>query len=461
MSKSRSGKTPSGSQNVQPIVQNAIIPGKFMESDWNELVEDESGEEFIFEIITEISDAVCDKIFDKIIQSRVQPYAVFTAKQLLLESIQFQFLNNDTGENITDDDQSWIEDDEPTPCVTDSWAQGAVPVVPICTSYADSVVLSPLPEATIEDQVQSQTSEPLVDSEQETLESSHSGSETKNSVEDVSMNVETSETKESSPNILSSPRISPQPPSTMRNCSSLPIHSKTDVRKRHKKFKPYGGSLPNFQPISLTPVTENRHTLQHDVESSSVLHSSESLLRTQHGRPPGVKEVIYDEKGNVIHVQKLNLDALPNHRIRTKYKIVDLSKENDKKMRLTSKQRNKATKVELNENNNVINPIFNSNALLHRLYAMDPDVINGLRTPLPPPMVDAIDVSEGVLIREGGLSKQGPRNKCSDYVNNEDNYLYPISSTSARVLKVNDIVADLSLSIKPLNLSKPLPAIPS
>lgn len=461
MSKSRSGKTPSGNQNVQAIVQNAIIPGKFMESDWNELVEDETGEEFIFEIVNDIADSVCDKIFEKIIQTRVQPYTVFTAKQLLLDIIELEFLKNDTGEKNTEEHQSWIEDDEPNPCVTDSWAQGAVPVIPVDSTCTESGIISTLHEDSIVDDVQLQTSQQISENELERPDSSHSGSESTSSQEiTVAKNdIETSQSYEPSAPIkteenLSSPRISPQPPT----------QSKSDVKKkRPKKFKRYGGSLPNFQPITLTPVTENRPSpppSHRNVNPSTILHSSESLLRTQHGRPPGVRDVIYDDKGNVIHVQKLNLDTLPNHRIRTKYKIVDLSKENEKKMRLTSKQMNKTTKQERNEkNNNVMNPLTNSTALLQRFYGMDSDVLNGLRTPLPPPMVDAIDVSEGVLIKEGGLSKQGPRLKYVNDVNKEESYLHPISSTSTRVLKVKDIVADLSPTIKPLNLSKPLPSI--
>lgn len=39
-----------------------------------------------------------------------------------------------------------------------------------------------------------------------------------------------------------------------------------------------------------------------------------SILKVQAGRPPGNKEVIYDEAGNVVSVVKIPADRLPMHR---------------------------------------------------------------------------------------------------------------------------------------------------
>lgn len=38
------------------------------------------------------------------------------------------------------------------------------------------------------------------------------------------------------------------------------------------------------------------------------------LLQVQAGRPPGNKDVVYDDMGNVIAVVKLDPEKLPNHR---------------------------------------------------------------------------------------------------------------------------------------------------
>jgi hypothetical protein len=38
------------------------------------------------------------------------------------------------------------------------------------------------------------------------------------------------------------------------------------------------------------------------------------FVQVQNGRPPGQKEVEYDEMGNVIAVMKIDAEKLPNHR---------------------------------------------------------------------------------------------------------------------------------------------------
>jgi hypothetical protein len=38
-----------------------------------------------------------------------------------------------------------------------------------------------------------------------------------------------------------------------------------------------------------------------------------SLLQVQAGRPPGNKDVIYDDQGNVLSVTKLDPSKLPSH----------------------------------------------------------------------------------------------------------------------------------------------------
>ena len=41
-------------------------------------------------------------------------------------------------------------------------------------------------------------------------------------------------------------------------------------------------------------------------------HSSRQ--QAQYGRPPGIKDVLYDERGNVVAVMKISPDKLPSHR---------------------------------------------------------------------------------------------------------------------------------------------------
>lgn len=466
MSKSRGdrGKTSSGSQNTQHVTQNAIIPGKFLESDWNELVENESGEEFICDVVAEIAQLACDEVFKNAIQKRVQPYAVRAARELLLELLEWHFLESDEGE-LDIDTASWCEDDEPFSCITDSWAQGAIPVIK--NNTATESLESEKGEIITE--VQESNEDVQLDNEDDQRhngEEEKSGDRSNETEEDndcYSKQDENGEEEikecilnndkvqpEASPSLV----LKPQPPGKSKSYSGRQIRNK-------KLFRPYAGSLPAFHSISSTPVTDDRPKpgSVNPIEKVSGLVLSELFQKSQHGRPPGVREAVFDEKGNVTRVHKLNIESLPNHRVRTKYKITDAEEDINRKGCITSKQRR--TILKSKENSDKHNkPVANSAALLRRLYSHDSDVLAGLRTPLPPPMVDAIDVAEGVIIREGGLSKQGPRKKTFKNTN-EDLYLQPLSSASTRILNVNDIVVESTAAITSFNNSQPLPAISS
>ena len=54
----------------------------------NELIEGEADDDFVDDIVLEIVDAACNTIFENVIQSRLKPYAVFSAKNLLLDLIK-------------------------------------------------------------------------------------------------------------------------------------------------------------------------------------------------------------------------------------------------------------------------------------------------------------------------------------------------------------------------------------
>ena len=99
------------------------------------------------------------------------------------------------------------------------------------------------------------------------------------------------------------------------------VHKKDNKQISKKISKKHKGSLPKFTPISLTPVTDDHPTHSQESESriyqqhGAPLHSADSLFKNQHGRPPGVKEVVYDEAGNVTHVQKINVGSIPDYRL--------------------------------------------------------------------------------------------------------------------------------------------------
>ncbi|KAJ7358633.1 hypothetical protein OS493_022065 [Desmophyllum pertusum] len=57
------------------------------------------------------------------------PYTIQETKTLLLQIIEWQFLACDMGEDNPACDLTWLEEEEPVTPVTDSWAQGSVPIM--------------------------------------------------------------------------------------------------------------------------------------------------------------------------------------------------------------------------------------------------------------------------------------------------------------------------------------------
>ncbi|XP_010629866.1 uncharacterized protein C2orf81 homolog isoform X2 [Fukomys damarensis] len=57
------------------------------------------------------------------------PFTVSQSKEAMLQIVEWRFLARDEGDAAVAEDPSWGEDEEPLACVTDTWAQGSVPVV--------------------------------------------------------------------------------------------------------------------------------------------------------------------------------------------------------------------------------------------------------------------------------------------------------------------------------------------
>eukprot|EP00111_Clytia_hemisphaerica_P016426 TCONS_00048634-protein len=508
MSKSRGdrgNKTPSVNQNAPPPNQNVIVPGRFTEGDWNDLLENETCEEFVSDIVSDIADVACDIIFKKIISDRVAPYAVFAAKELLLEFVEWEFIKCDVGENVLQE-VAWCEDDEPVACVTDSWAQGAVPVVHSINVFrkggSETVTLE---ENKTTPRIDEEDSKEL--NEEEKREKNEEADENNNDQEndepiknkedqrtEDKEAITDSESMKISPEQTSS--ISTQPNSTIRNSSMesplmeslpgktssspevplspVPPKSSRNLQSQHRNsntYKKHKGSLPTFTAISLSPVTDDRPkpgagAMSKDRHGAPI-HSSDSLFKHQHGRPPGVKEVIYNEAGNVVHVQKINIAALPDHRVKTKCSIIDSTQQNMKKTSRKFKGidlSNSYDDAQKTNTKNKIDPYSLINQaggqdvdILRTLRTHSPDVLRTLRTPLPPSLVDTADISEGVVIKEGVLSKSGPKVQPLAYVDEQS--LKPIQSGRGRKLDVHDIINKTKPTLNSYSRSKPLPAI--
>ncbi|XP_035128091.2 uncharacterized protein C2orf81 homolog isoform X3 [Callithrix jacchus] len=57
------------------------------------------------------------------------PFTINQAREAMLQITEWRFLARDEGESAVAEDPTWGEDEEPSACTTDSWAQGSVPVL--------------------------------------------------------------------------------------------------------------------------------------------------------------------------------------------------------------------------------------------------------------------------------------------------------------------------------------------
>jgi len=463
-----------------------------MESDWYELLEIEEDENFIADIIDEITDLALDEVAEKIVKSRVLPHTVLAARELLLDVIEWEFLRSDPGEVGTNDKLSWIEDDEPSISVIDNWAQGAVRVERTVASASSSRPSTGSPLQSVVEEEEAEESLPpsgrcssgVVSTDHElTLDVSldamtnHCGDDNDNDNSNnnnddscLAVDIEIKETN-------TSEEKNGTKASSGKKISSNKTHtSNKQTKKKSKKYRPHVGQLPVFEKISLESVTDlrpkpgTRHAERGGgVDDLSEMQlSSELLVRNQYGRASGPKEVIYDEKGKVVKVEKLNVAHFPSHRVPVKYSVVDEETLPDKKSTFHKRPSTKTKQDLLKKGGDQLKQTARINAKTLLQHIHPPTVsswntltsstlgnnnnnnnnivgFNGLqpRSPLPPLMVDSMNVTDGVTIREGGLSKQVIKKSTLDgHV--EDRSIYPISDTSARVLNVQDIVSENS-----------------
>ncbi|RMX55289.1 hypothetical protein pdam_00017783 [Pocillopora damicornis] len=488
--KSRQDKTKTPAQtSAPPPTSNDIIPGRFTEADWYHMVDQEDGEEFVVDIVNEIVESTMKVLHDQYIISQTLPYTIQESKNLLLQIIEWQFLACDGGENNPACDATWLEEDEPVTPLTDSWAQGSVPIM-LRPSSASSVS--------------------SIQSDRES-ELSSVAEERPGAPEPPFEALDVPET----PLSISSP-AQPTPATAEKRKENKPQElSKKQVqgkKKTYSPFRPHKGKLPSFSGVDLTPLTDEYSlrtaerlqevTIGHrDTTGLTMLSSSTSILKfpsensrleecyfwsstpssysqswrttsnysksqAQYGRPPGIKDVLYDERGNVVAVMKISPDKLPSHRVRTKFSVVD--DDNDMQVvRSRTRPRKygqnprkmEATKDLKASKNASLKQNIDASSINNASYQTENA---GYITPLPPPLVDAMDISAGVLVREGNIIRRGPRQIPRRAEKTPSSAcLQPLDSTRTAGRVIDDILTRSSPVIRPLHATEPIPPITS
>jgi hypothetical protein len=228
-------------------------------------------------------------------------------------------------------------------------------------------------------------------------------------------------------------------------------HKPSETKPRKFKYKPYRGPLRSAGLRNITktldetdkelwlaeeqardPTPEKRDIFEH------MPSSCHSILKVQAGRPPGSKDVTYDEKGNVVSVIRLDPERLPSHRVKTKFAIVDPAVEaaharliamrtgryissTDKGAKTSTYAVKGANDTSDSVRNDPISKgpgqvmassmtVGSTNTMPLQMRAtFESNAVNGGITPLPPPLIESMDLSPGVVVKEGNRTKRGPR----------------------------------------------------
>uniref|UniRef100_A0A8C8S644 Uncharacterized protein n=1 Tax=Pelusios castaneus TaxID=367368 RepID=A0A8C8S644_9SAUR len=297
LSKSRAEKS---RPPTVPVPQVDIVPGRLSESEWISLVSVEEGEDGVGDVLAGLLDHVMDECYKVYLARQCIPFTISQARDAILQIAEWRFLARDEGEATVEEDATWQEEEEPVACVTDSWAQGSVPVMrPSLTSLfpqeREQGSLDKLAEGAL--------------SQEETQSYSGSlGAPATSHSEQSSQEMGVKSAKASRPQ--------PAPP-------PLP--------KIRKAYKPHRGPLRSAGLRSIDrPLEETEKGLLEESPTQGLGSlpqllpmSCSNLLKIQMGRPPNLKDVLYDEFGTVIAMPRLDPVRLPKRWIKLQVEVLD------------------------------------------------------------------------------------------------------------------------------------------
>lgn len=438
VSKSRADKAGKLPTAQTPVVSHEIVPGKFNDHDWNLMLDRDGSDDFVEDIVGDLLGTTLDNCLDLFIQRQLVPFTVSEATDALLSIIEWRFLTRDEGEKDPSSDPGWIQDEEPDPAETDCWAQGSVP---------RTYLPSPVPEPIIEEE----------DGNQEEVGLEQQAEE-KDVVLDEEPELEDQVSEDESAGKEEAERLAKE--EEQRKAAEA-------EKKKKKKFKPYTGRMksPGFKVTESLEQTEMSLLTQEIMASMppppqekltgliTMPASCHSILKVQAGRPPGNKDVEYDDYGNVVAVIKLNPERLPNHRIKVNYQVVDPAVE-AAQARLDAM---KTGRYVAPRPKRKIQKKDETNESISETTSQVP-----AKTPLPPPMIETMEIAPGVSIKEGGRIKQGPSRyiRRVDMMSASQKGLKPVSvSQHTPRLDVSDILDRHTPILRPIHDNSPLPPI--
>ncbi|XP_052786317.1 uncharacterized protein C2orf81 homolog [Mya arenaria] len=443
VSKSRAEKAGKLPQAQTPVVSHEIVPGKFNDHDWNMMVDKDGAEDYVDDIVDDLIDITLGKCYELYIQRQLIPFTVSQAKDAILSIIEWQFLKRDDGEKAPETDGGWMQDEEPDPAETDCWAQGSVP-----RQFLPTPVVEVLHE------------------EAEELEEEDGNQELEEEQDEVVI-----QDDPELEDVVSEPdEVAKEEAERLAREEEEKAKAEAEKKKK-RKFKRYTGKI---RPVDNNKMTESLEQTEMTLLSAEIAASMprpnanmgpivtmpascHSILRVQAGRPPGNKDVEYDDYGNVVAVIRLNPEKLPSHRVKVNYRVIDPAVE-AAQARLDSMKTGRyvAPKPRTKRQQ----PAEQSKDTVNVKESESSQI--PAKTALPPPMIETMEVAPGVTIKEGGRLKHGPSRyiRRIDMLNQNQMGLKPVSTKmSTPRLNVTDILDRHTPILRPIHDNSPLPPI--
>jgi len=347
------------------------------------------------------------------------------------------------------DDVSWLEDEEPVCGITDSWAQGSVPVQ---KTGQGSRPLSRI-SAVLEEEG--------VDMEEGTQDAA----ETERFV-GTPLGQASGDNEE-----VAQPEIPPIADSAEDQPKKCPWErsAKKASSKKSKKTPDTSEATDGAEgmkaPIDGAFLSSTTSILS--LDAPLLPRYSGAIARTQYGRPPGNKDIAYDELGNVIRVARIDPDKMPSHQVKTKVKVASLQEGDVKSGSPRHRQGLRPARL----------PSLASTKMMPTPPSIPPmptidDIVFPLATSqvgitpsdsfdeLGRTMIDRIEVSPGVIVRDNDRIKVGPEMSSPDTsaftrLSETRGSLQPIKTHLPSSIAIKDMVERRTPTLRPYH-EKPM-----
>ncbi|XP_054845715.1 uncharacterized protein C2orf81 homolog [Eublepharis macularius] len=290
-----------------PLPQVEIVPGRLSEAEWLSLLCAEEAEDAVGDLLAALLEralAQCEKVY---LARQCVPYVIAQAREALLQILEWRFLVRDEGQAEVPADPTWQEDEPPRACITDSWAQGSVPVRQASPSPQEGEVppAGPPEAAALPPEV-------VCDAEGLPQQPSREGAKLAK--------------EQLVPPLESLSPILPSVSSKSRKTSRAfgrPSYNKASFQSSEGlQGEPETQQLLAGESAQV-PVKEKKPHTPLPKLCPLLPPSCSNLLRIQLGRPPNIKDVLYDESGSVTVVPRLDPARLPKRWVKPYVEVVD------------------------------------------------------------------------------------------------------------------------------------------